>query len=283
MRGELVCLLALLGSMTFSPAARAQNADAGNARTHEQLDAALWVQTSAEFYAIARQTFAGASEKLDLALRDPLWTASTEQFAAGKYDQLPPAVIVNLDETVWNNSPYQARIILQIGQHNMPEFIAWCDEAKCPAVPGAKEFLEHAKQRGVKIVYITPRPDLTRDGTIRNLQRLNYPFDEDKDQLIMSGGWPNHDKREQVAASHRILLIVSDNLGDFLHDTEATATVRREMAARHADYWGLKWFLLPNPMYGHWEYSLHNYDYGLDRPTRIENKLQTLDPELAKP
>jgi acid phosphatase len=283
MRCQLHCILALLFATTLPAAARAQFADAGDARTHEQLDAALWVQTSAEFYAIARQTFAGATERLDLALRDPTWTASTEQFAAGKYGKLPPAVIVNLDETVWNNSPYQARIILKIGQHNMRDFIAWCDEAKCAPIPGAKEFLERAKQLGVSIVYITPRPEFTRDGTLRNLRRLNYPYDAGSDELIMGGGWPNHDKREQVASSHRILLIVSDNLGDFMHDTEASAAVRREMAARHADNWGLKWFLLPNPMYGHWEYSFQDYDYGLDRPSRIRNKLRALEPELTKP
>jgi predicted secreted acid phosphatase len=107
--------------------------------------------------AIAQQTFAGAIEKLAFALRDHNWTASTEQFATGDYQHLPPAVIVNLDETVWSNSLYQARIILQYGQHDINHFITWCNEAKCVAIPGAKEFLDHAKRQDVSIVYITPR------------------------------------------------------------------------------------------------------------------------------
>jgi 5'-nucleotidase (lipoprotein e(P4) family) len=245
---------------------------------HEQLDSALWVHTSAEFYAIARQTFASATEKLDLAMRDPTWTASTEQFATGDYQQLPPAVIVNLDEAVWSNSPYQNRIILQYGQHDMNHFIAWCNEAKCTAIPGAKEFLDHAARQGVSIVYITARPALLQDATKRNLSRLKYPLDDQKDSLIMDGGWPNHDKRELIAKGYRITLIISDSLGDFMHDTEKDAVTRREMAAHYADNWGLKWFLIPNPMYGHWEYSFHKYDYNLDRPTRIRNKLKVLDP-----
>lgn len=287
----MLCPLRFLGAalavVAFAASSFGQfggsDSDSSPLKTHEQLDSALWVQTSAEFYASARQAFAGATEKLALALRDPTWTASLEQFAAGGYEKLPPAVIVNLDETVFNNSPYQARIIRQFGQHDMTHFIEWCNEAKCPAVPGAKEFLDQARQQGIAIVYISPRPEILRDGTLRNIARLDYPYDAAKDQLILGGAWPNHDKREQVGKDHRILLIVSDNLGDFLQNTEQSATLRREMAARYADYWGLKWFILPNPMYGHWEYSLQNFDYGLDRPTRIENKMQALEPALTSP
>ena len=42
-------------------------------------------------------------------------------------------------------------------------------------------------------------------------------------------------------------------MGDFMHDTAQAGAVRREMAARDAEKWGLKWFLIPNPMYGHWD------------------------------
>lgn len=268
----------------------ASNDPAGGAPTaanlipgaHEQLDAALWVQSSAEFYAIARQTFSSAAEKLDLAVRDPTWTAATEQFAKGHYQDLPPAVIVNLDETVWSNSGYQARTILEFGQHDMQHFVAWCNEAKCTAIPGAKEFLEHAKRQGVSIAYITPRPESTRDGTLKNLTRLGYPYDPQRDLLLMEGLWPNHDKREKIGAKHRVLLIISDYMGDFMHDTAQDGAVRRKMAARDAEKWGLKWFLIPNPMYGHWEYSFQHYDYSLDRQTRLQNKLQALGPEDSR-
>ncbi len=276
----LACVV--LSMLSGNVSAQTGYAEAGKARPHEQLDGALWMQSSAEFSALARQTFSCATEKLSLALRDPQWTASLEQFAAGGYRKLPPAVIVNLDETVLNNSPYQSRIILEYGQHDLSRFIAWCNEAKCPAVSGAKEFLQHVTKAGVAIIYISPRPKSTREGTLQNLQRLDYPYDANKDQLLLGGGWPNHDKREQVASDHRILLILSDHLGDFLHDTAQGATVRREMADRYAEYWGFKWFLLPNPMYGHWEYSFQNYNYGLDRPSRIENKLRALDTKQER-
>jgi len=276
-------LCAALAFLALAANAFGQFAESGAAKPHEQLDSALWVQSSAEFFANASQTFAAATEKLALALRDPTWTASIEQYDEGGYEKLPPAVIVNVDETVLNNSPYQARIIQEYGQHDIERFLEWCNEAQCPAVPGAKKFLDAAKKQGVAIIYISPRPEITRDATLRNLTRHDFPFEVGKDQLMLAGAWPNHDKRERVGNDFRILLIVSDNLGDFLQGTDESAKTRRDVAERCADYWGLKWFILPNPMYGHWEYSFHDYDYGLNRPARIENKLQALDPAHAKP
>ncbi len=82
-----------------------------------------------------------------------------------------------------------------------------------------------------------------------------------------------------MAQKHRILLIVSDYLGDFMHDTAQEPAVRREMAAKYADNWGLKWFIVPNPMYGHWDYALYHFDYGLDRESQLRDKLRALDQQ----
>ena len=73
------------------------------------LDAALWVQQSAEYQAIAVQTYQLARQRLAEALSDPAWTAALEQ--TGNYQQLPPAVILDVDETVLGSSTYSARLI----------------------------------------------------------------------------------------------------------------------------------------------------------------------------
>lgn len=268
-------LFVLAFSACFNSAAAEDN-DA-NANGHEQLNAALWVSTSGEYNACAQQAYNLATEKLDLALRDSTWTASTKQFESVKFQDLPPAVIVNLDETVWNNSPYQGRLILQYGQYDFDHFAGWTKEAKCSAVPGAKKFLEHANDREVAIVYISPRPDLLREATLRNLKALDLLYDSDRDQLLLGQDW------DGVIEKHRILLIISDSLSDFLRDTDKTPAKRRELAVRYADNWGLKWFMVPNPMYGPWENSLHNFQYELDRGTRIHNKLQALKTEPEAP
>ena len=73
------------------------------------LDATLWVQTSAEYAALSRQTWAAAGRMMEAALADTSWTAALEQQAG--YGALPPAVIVDVDETVLDNAPYAARLI----------------------------------------------------------------------------------------------------------------------------------------------------------------------------
>lgn len=269
----LTSIVFSVSTVGFSPQSQAED----KSETHEQLDAVLWVQTSAEFYACAKQTFASAEEKLTLALRDSTWTASIEQFDSGNYTQKPPAIVVNLDETVWTNCGYQTRIIKEHGQHQWRHFASWCEEAKAEAIPGAVSFLKAAERLGIRIIYISPRPESTLEATQRNMQKLDLPFDQEKDKLLLGGNWPNHDKREEVGKDHRILLIVSDHLADFMLGTNSVDSKgRRVMATATEQFWGLKWFMIPNPMYGHWEFSLHDYDHSLDRESRIKNKLKAL-------
>ena len=128
-------------------------------------------------------------------------------------------------------------------------------------------------------MYLSPRGENMGEGTLRNLQRLKFPYDPQRDQLLLGEEWTNHNKREEVARKFRILLIISDYLGDFMHNTAQEPAVRREMADRYADNWGLKWFIVPNPMYGHWDYSLYHFNYGLDRSEQLADKLRALDPE----
>lgn len=251
---------------------------------HEKLFSTLWIATSAEYYACARQAFSGAAAKLDLAVRDNTWTAAPEQFEQGGYWDLPPAVIVNLDETVWTNTPYEARRIELDEQYDVKSFDQWAQEAKCPAVAGAKEFLDYAVQQNVSIIYISSRGENLRDATLRNLQRLEFPYDPDQDQLLLGGNWADRNKHVQAAEKHRILLIVSDSLSDFLPDAEKDPEKRRGIAAQHANWWGLKWFIIPNPMYGIWEYRLFDEKTGLDRAGRIQAKLRALKQRMdAKP
>ena len=75
--------------------------------------------------------------------------------------------MVNLDEGVWNNTPYEARLILRFGQFDYQQYSDWANEANCPAVPGAKQFLDHANEQKVAIMYLSPRGENMREGTLR--------------------------------------------------------------------------------------------------------------------
>ena len=74
----------------------------------DRLNSILWIQTSPEYQMAATQSYYLAKRCLDKALEDSSWTAAVEQLA--DYSELPPAIIVDVDETVLDNSPYFARL-----------------------------------------------------------------------------------------------------------------------------------------------------------------------------
>ena len=78
------------------------------------LNSTLWTQTAAEYEGTARQAYVLAEVMMKRALVDSTWTASIEQAedGSGSYREKPPAVVLDVDETVLDNSPYQARLIL---------------------------------------------------------------------------------------------------------------------------------------------------------------------------
>jgi predicted secreted acid phosphatase len=49
-----------------------------------------------------------------------------------------------------------------------------------------------------------------------------------------------------------------DDLGDFISGVNASVSNRRALSKPFQDYWGVKWFVLPNAMYGSWEAALYN-------------------------
>lgn len=97
------------------------------------------------------------------------------------------------------------------------------------------------------------------EATRKNIKNLGLPFDEDRDVLLMrdENGWGSDkvSRRALVAKDYRILMLVGDQLTDFISLEEATTDIdsRKELAEKYSDMWGQKWFMLTNPMYGKWE------------------------------
>ena len=136
MKRLVICTAFLLASAgcaarTSAPAA----VTSGTAAAHENLNAVLWLQTAIEFEASALQAYRLAHLQLDAALSDPSWTAALEQQVDAS--KLPPAVIVDIDETVLDNSYYQARLIRDNAVFATPTWDAWVAEARATAIPGA--------------------------------------------------------------------------------------------------------------------------------------------------
>ena len=240
-------------------------------RTHENLNATLWMQTSVEYRASALQAYHAARLALDAALADPRWTAAVEQ--TGDPGSKPPAIVLDLDETVLDNSPFEARMIAESTldrpvPYDETVWRRWVAEKKATAVPGAAEFLRYAASRHVTPMYVTNRnidgADPQKDkgagerDTIAVLRTLNIPVDGKGDTLLMRGenGWDSSDKgtrRAAVTEKYRILLLVGDNFEDFISVKDTSLAGRDTLADKYVDWWGSKWIVLPNPTYGSWE------------------------------
>jgi acid phosphatase len=272
-----VVVVALLtgscGATAKRPAAPQPSAAAAGTplRTHENLNATLWMQTSVEYRASALQAYHAARLALDAALADPHWTAAVEQ--TGDVASKPPAIVLDLDETVLDNSPFEARMIADSTlarpvPYDETVWRQWVAEKKATAVPGAAEFLRYAASRHVTPVYVSNRnidgADPVKDkgagerDTIAVLRKLNIPIDGNGDTLLLRGehGWDSSDKgsrRAVVAAKYRILLLVGDNFEDFISVKDKSLAGRDTLADKYADWWGSKWIVLPNPTYGSWE------------------------------
>jgi acid phosphatase len=237
--------LALLGC-TRSP-----QADAA-----DDLTGVLWMQTAAEYRATCLQTFGAARRALDAALADPKWTAAVEQ--SDPADK-PPAIIVDVDETVLDNTPYNARLIAGGQTFSLDTWAEWVRETSARALPGATAFLDYVASRDVTVFYVTNRAAELEDATRQNLRALGFPLGTDAVDTVLTrndhdtAGSEKSPRRHRVARTHRVLLMLGDDLGDFLRGArDAPLEERARLVEDYREYWGQRWFVFANPIYGSW-------------------------------
>lgn len=265
-----------------APSGPAPAPDAADLAADPTLFATLWQQTSAEYRAAAWQAYDEAREMLPIALADSSWTAAVEQ--EGDFSVLPSAVVLDVDETVLDNSPQQARTILTGGSFDPEAWGAWVNEARAPAVPGAREFLALADSLGVAVFYVTNRDQPLEEATRRNLEAEGLPLDPEVDTVLTRGereGWGSDktSRREAVAERYRIVLLVGDDFNDFVA-ARLPREERDRLVERYGDRWGDRWIMIPNPVYGSWEGALYEDtdDTPEERARRQLESLEDLQP-----
>ncbi len=253
------------------PVAAASSADA-----HDNLNAVLWMQVAAEYEASIRSVFGAAADVLDRALADPDWDALPRNERGGQHvGHLPPAIILDADETVIDNSAYQARLIDRDEAFDAATWESFVNERRSRALPGALEFLRAAAQRGVTVFYVTNRSAAEKPATYDNLRALGFPMSDPEDTVLTideAQGWsPEKGARRQfVGERYRVMMLFGDNLGDFLDGLRGKSNPERSaMMESYRDWWGERWFMLPNPSYGGWESAITR---GVDDPTAAKRR-----------
>ena len=115
----------------------------------------LWMQASAEYKANTIQAYNTALRNINAALRDRKWTAAKEQ--VGHYSSLPPAIVMDIDETVLDNSRYMGKVVLEGGEWSVATWNEWVALQSATAVPGAVEFINAMKGKHVRVIFISNR------------------------------------------------------------------------------------------------------------------------------
>lgn len=237
----------------------------------ETLNATLWVQRSAEFQYSTEQIYKTATAQLRTALRPG--TAALEQEKRGNYAKLPPAIILDIDETVLDNSPYQGWALQQGADYSEENFRVWVRMKMAPAIPGAAAFTRAAEKLGIKVFYVTNRgcdkpatPTMPahcpeKADTMENMALHGFARANDPAAYMLLGeqpGWSSDktSRRDMVASTHRIVMLIGDDLKDILPGDIVNAMRRNSDRAaykQHLARFGQRWFILPNPVYGSWE------------------------------
>ena len=266
-----------------APTKPAATATAGS--NDENLNAVAWVQTSAEYRAICETVYRAATDKLDAALKEKHWDALVPEERGNAATGLKPAVVLDVDETVLDNSPYQARLVRNGKEYDEVTWDQWVAEKKAKPVPGVVDFAKAANAKGVTLLYVSNRAVHLKDATIANLKAVGLPVADDSVFLglgtVVEGceqnGSEKNCRRLLAGREYRVLMQFGDQLGDFVQVVPNTREGRGALYGEYEDWFGERWFMLPNPTYGSWEPALFNNDWSQPRDARRQAKRDALD------
>ncbi len=272
----ILVLIVALGSTAPVVAQQATDPPAS-----DLLNAVLWMQRSVEYKASALTAFALARIRLDQALADPNWTGVPRE-QTGAYQLLPTAVILDIDETILDNSGYQAWMALKGTTFAPKTWNAYVNTVTSLPIPGALEFAQYADSKGVKVFYVTNRTTEEEPATRKNLEKFGFPMGGTADTMLMTGKQPDWGsakgtRRAHVARSYRVLLNVGDNFGDFVDEYRGSEAERLKVLEQHKDRWGREWIMIANPSYGSFESAPFGHDFKLPDGEKRRLKRGVLD------
>jgi 5'-nucleotidase (lipoprotein e(P4) family) len=217
-----------------------------------KLWSSLWQQKAAEYKALCFQAYNFARLRVDQnILKSPV---------------KPWVIVTDIDETLLDNSPNSVHQALLGKDYEAAAWAEWTAMAKADTVPGAPSFLKYAASKGIVIYYITNRAESERAATLKNLQKYGFPNADDAHLILRANGTSSskEDRRQEVAKTHEIMMLLGDNLADFssLFDHKTVAE-RVKNVQQASTLFGKYFIIIPNANYGDWESSLYEYNYKL--------------------
>ena len=159
-----------------------------------------------------------------------------------------PVIVMDLDETVLDNSNYQVGLSEKNESYNPESWSVWVNQEEANLVPGAKEFiLNYKKIKNSKIIFLSNRMDKNLNATKNNMKKLSILFfddifllrlDKEDTKVVRRNEITNGIGRMEKYGKQRVIAYFGDAMGDFPDDLNYQWTVNK--------------FIFPNPMYGKW-------------------------------
>ena len=191
-----------------------------------------WVMHSKEYIALCEQIYDNAIQSLQHQI----------------INESNPVIVMDLDETVLDNSQYQIELFFTKSTYNESSWNRWVKTEVSDLVPGAKKFiLNYKKEKNSRIIYISNRSQETLDATISNMKKLGIFFEDDlfllKDnirdtKIIRRLEVLNGTNRMVKYGPQKIIAYFGDAIGDFPINDQYRFSDNK--------------FIFPNPMYGKW-------------------------------
>ncbi len=275
----IIALVLCSVSATYFVTISAAGPQAKSSNNDYQIGSTLYMQKAAEYRALAYQAFNQARWQLDADMQK-----KNLKHLPKDERKKPRAIMVDIDETMLDNSPAQSVGILGKKAFNNDEWYAWGKLKKAKPIPGAVDFVNYAVSKGVKVFFVSNRDEIQKADTIENLMTAKFN-DISADNVLLRqldsngrGISTKEPRREFILQKYRIVMFIGDNLDDHSDVFEKKSIDARFAEVEKAkDLFGKRYIVLPNAMYGTWENAIYDYNNALSPEDKEKKRAAALE------
>ncbi|CAM3431561.1 Outer membrane protein P4 [Flavobacterium longum] len=246
---KIAVIALLLASFSCkAPQQAVRQSTIGNIELNGKLYAAVFQQRAAEYSALCQQAYNIAQMQIDAALKES--------------HAKPLAIVSDIDETLLDNSPYAVTMAQKGQSYEQSSWLEWTSKGNAQPMFGSQKFYNDAAAKGIEVFYITNRSVKDKPGTVANLKKFGFPYADEAHVIVRETVSSKEPRRQKVAETHDIVLLLGDNLSDFsaVFDKK-DENGRQQGVTENAALFGKKFIVLPNSGYGDWESAIFDYDH----------------------
>jgi 5'-nucleotidase (lipoprotein e(P4) family) len=168
------------------------------------------------------------------------------------------AVIADADETLLDNSEYLLMLARTATEYSEDNWRAWLQKRRSIAVPGSQQFVDRVLAAGGAVVVVANRDEALCDDTRANLLseklRVTAVLCASRDPATGKTVADKNPRFQAVQNGTAVVGLPALSVLAWLGDSILDFPGRTQKNAEPLTEFGDRLFLLPNPMYGSWEW-----------------------------